>query len=93
MKLAIVATFLAVAILGSSALPQKSSRGLQEDLDDFLELVPTTEVIELALQYLIGDDEFQDVIAYVTSDDFKDIVVKVDAIPQYIEVSLLLGKL
>lgn len=88
--------YAALALFGfafvvASAIPQHyevhNARNLEEDFEDFGELLPTSEVLSLLLEYALGDDEFQKVISYAFSEDFKELVQDVDAIPEYIQVS------
>ncbi|XP_055589405.1 protein G12-like [Uranotaenia lowii] len=64
-----------VAIVGVSATPAQinSQRGLQEDLNEFLALVPIDELAKLALGYFQNDKEIQDAFAYMQGKEFAAI--------------------
>lgn len=89
MKIAAAVVFLG-ALVACSAVPPsyvKNTRTLEDDLNDFVELVPTGDILGIVLNYIANDDEFQRVILYVLSDDFGSIIQLVDSIDEYIEVS------
>lgn len=88
MKLAAAFVFLG-ALVACSAVPSsylKSTKTLQDDFQDIVALIPAEAILEILLDYLVNDDEFQRVLLYVLSDDFVSIVEFVDSIEEYIEV-------
>lgn len=70
MKAVILFTAL-VSITSSSAIP--APRGLQEDFQDFLALVPVEKLAKLALDYYEHDKEVQDAFAYLHSKEFSTV--------------------
>ncbi|XP_049774591.1 uncharacterized protein LOC126162248 isoform X14 [Schistocerca cancellata] len=64
---------------------KKANRNLQDDLNDFLALIPIDEIVNIVLNHLANDPEVQAVVEYVLSDDFKSIVLAIDALPEYID--------
>ncbi|XP_055545049.1 protein G12-like [Wyeomyia smithii] len=58
-----------VAISSVSAVP--APRGLKEDFEDFLALVPVDELSKLALDYYLHDKEVQDAFAYLQGEEFS----------------------
>lgn len=62
--------------------------GLHDDLQDFLALVPRDQVVAIVVDYLANDAEVQQVFEFAQSDDFKNLVLEVDQIPEYIKVSM-----
>ncbi|GLV33851.1 uncharacterized protein CBL_11265 [Carabus blaptoides fortunei] len=84
MKLVIVtlAAFLALcSALPSHRLP--ANRGLKEDFQKFLALIPKDKVLAIAMNYLANDVEIQDAVIFLQSDDFKSLVLEVETIPEY----------
>ncbi|PSN29414.1 hypothetical protein C0J52_28022, partial [Blattella germanica] len=63
-------------------LNAKASRNLQDDLQDFLALIPVDQIIAIATDYLANDAEVQAAVAYLQSDEFETIVVALDALPE-----------
>lgn len=60
--------------------------GLKEDLDDFAALVPQIEVLNIFTDYLANDEEVQEVANYVLSDDFRQLILDIEAIPEHRQV-------
>jgi predicted transcriptional regulator len=67
--------------------PVTVTRTLQDDLDDFLALVPTDKIIEIALDYLANDAEVQELVVYIQSNEFHGIVTTVEALQEFKNVS------
>lgn len=89
MKLAIItlAAFVALA----SAMPSHrfpENRGLKEDFQKFKALIPTDKILAIAMDYLANDAEVQEAIMFIQSEDFKSLILEVEAIPEYTAVSL-----
>ncbi|XP_049827127.1 uncharacterized protein LOC126266714 isoform X6 [Schistocerca gregaria] len=61
---------------------QRSSRNLQDDLNDFLALIPVDEIVNIVLNYVANDAEVQAALQYLMSDEFESIVVYVDQQPE-----------
>ncbi|XP_049786484.1 uncharacterized protein LOC126188871 isoform X4 [Schistocerca cancellata] len=61
---------------------QKSSRNLQDDLNDFLALIPVDEIVNIVLTYVANDAEVQAALQYLMSDEFESIVVYIDQQPE-----------
>ncbi|XP_055690498.1 protein G12-like [Lutzomyia longipalpis] len=64
---AIIAT---VAASQAFTVEKISTRGLDQDFQDFLDLVPVEAIIKLAVDYLGSDKEFQAAYAYLASPEF-----------------------
>jgi hypothetical protein len=63
-------------------------RNLNDDLNDFLALVPVDRVLGIVLDYLANDQEVQDLIFYLQSDDFHRIVRTVEELEEFKQVSI-----
>lgn len=63
------------------------TRNLQDDLDDFLALIPLDKVLEIVLDYLANDPEVQEAVIYIQSEEFHTIVTTVEALPEFKTVS------
>ncbi|GLV33850.1 uncharacterized protein CBL_11266 [Carabus blaptoides fortunei] len=84
MKLAIIALVTFVAL--GSALPADkvpTTRGLKEDFDKFIALLPKDQIVAIAMDYLANDAEVQEAAEYLTSDEFKSLIVDFEAIAEY----------
>jgi len=75
---------IAVVALGSSGLatPLKAERGLAEDWDELVALLPLDEILNVVIKYL-EDDEFQQVLNYIFGGEFAELVLEVETIPEY----------
>lgn len=67
-----------------------SADGLKEDFDDFAALIPKTEILNIITYYLANDDEVQKVSTYILSDDFKHLILDIEAISEHKQVFLKL---
>jgi len=60
---------------------------LQDDLKDFMALVPTDKVIQITLDYLANDPELHEIFAYIQSEEFPKIHKIVEYLKEYKYVS------
>jgi len=60
---------------------------LQDDLKEFLVLVPTDKVIQITLDYLDNDPELHEIFAYIQSEEFPLIHKIVEYLKEYKYVS------
>jgi len=65
------------------------TRNLQDDLNDFLALIPVDEVIAIALDYLSNDAQVQEVMTYLQSDEFHGLITTVEGLPEFKNVSVI----
>lgn len=63
-------------------------RNLNDDLNDFLALVPLDKVIGILLDYLANDAEVQELILFLQSEEFHKIVRTVEELPEFKQVSI-----
>jgi hypothetical protein len=59
------------------------TRTVQDDLNDFLALVPNDKVIEIDLDYLANDQEVQDAVIYLQSPEFQKILTTVEDLKEF----------
>jgi hypothetical protein len=64
------------------------TRNLQDDLNDFLALVPLDQVLAIALDYLANDPEVQEFVVYLQSEEFHKIVSTVEDLKEFKDVSI-----
>ncbi|PSN48368.1 hypothetical protein C0J52_16187 [Blattella germanica] len=82
MKLPII--FLAVlGLTFGKSIPTHSTKNLQDDLNDFLALVPVDDILAIALDYLANDAQVQELMVYVQSEEFHTIILTVEALPEF----------
>ncbi|XP_063986109.1 uncharacterized protein LOC135167154 [Diachasmimorpha longicaudata] len=78
--------FLLVISLTSTinSIPLYESRSLTDDVDDFLSLLPLEKIIPVIQEYLQNDKEVQKVLEYIKTEDFKNLVLQVESIPDVV---------
>jgi len=82
--------FAILAIIGlgqAHQFPDFGSGPLHEDIQDFLDLIPTEEMSKIIIDYISEDPEVQAAINYLlTSTVLRDMMVDVEAIPEVINL-------
>jgi hypothetical protein len=53
-----------------------------------MEHIPLEKVVAIAMDYIANDPEVQEFVVYLQSDEFHKIVLTVEAVPEYGEVSI-----
>ncbi|KOX77672.1 Protein G12 [Melipona quadrifasciata] len=94
MKFAVVlfAAFVAFATVNSHTLPDFGKGPLHEDIQYFLDLIPMDQVMGVVLEYAAEDAEFQNLINYCKTSDFKLMIKEIEAIPEFHEFADYLQK-
>lgn len=75
-----------VLLISAVSTAQPVPYGLHEDLQDFVNLLPKSDILNIVLEYMSEDEEVQDAFNYIMSDDFKQLVLDIEAIPEYRKV-------
>ncbi|XP_011698091.1 PREDICTED: uncharacterized protein LOC105456024 [Wasmannia auropunctata] len=84
MKFALVLlAFVAASAAAPWKIPNVGRGELANELQEFLNLLPQQEITDITLQYYAQDAEFQAMIRYFKSTDFKQLIQNVRAIPEY----------
>jgi len=60
---------------------------LQDDVNDFLVLVPTDKVLKIALDYLANDPEMKELVVSIHYEEFPKIHTIVEHLKEYKDVS------
>lgn len=88
MKFAVV--LLAVVALASPMsawkVPRSGTGALADDLQVFVDALPLNKMINIAVEYLSSDTQFQELISFLKSTDFQQLVLEIEAIPEAIEL-------
>lgn len=58
------------------------TRGVLDDVQDFIDLLPLEKIKSLAFEYFGSDEEFQSAIDYVLSDEFTGLVEDIESMPE-----------
>jgi hypothetical protein len=64
------------------------ARNLQDDLNDFLALVPAEEILNIVLDYFVNDAEVKEFVLYLQSEKFHSIVRTVENLDEFKQVSI-----
>jgi hypothetical protein len=73
--------------LEKSDISETEIRSFQDDLHDFMALVPTNKVFDIVLDYLSNDKEVQEIVFELQSEEFPMIHTTVEYLKEYKEVS------
>ena len=63
------------------------TRTIQDNVKEFMALVPTDKVLSITLDYLANDPEFQEAFGYIQSEEFPNIHQFVQYLKNYKKVS------
>lgn len=87
MKLALVAVLAFVAVASAKIEIPNFGRGkLYKDIQEFLDLLPQEEIFAITLEYYSSDKEFKAMVKYFQSEDFRNLVEDVEALPEIEEL-------
>ncbi|CAK9802911.1 Protein G12 [Anthophora plagiata] len=82
--LAIAFTALvAFATVESHYLPPFGKGPLYEDIQYFLDMIPMEKVSDIVLQYAAEDTEFQQLVNYFSTEEFKSMIQEVEGIKEF----------
>jgi len=82
MKFALVLLAIVAAASAKIEIPNFGRGELYKDIQEFLDLLPQDEILAITLQYYAEDKDFQNMLKYFQSAEFKDLVVDVEALPE-----------
>ncbi|CAK9797902.1 Protein G12 [Anthophora quadrimaculata] len=85
MKLLAIAftALVAFATVESHYLPPFGKGPLYEDIQYFIDMIPMEDVVDTVLQYAAEDAEFQELINYFSTDEFKLMLQEVENIKEF----------
>ncbi|XP_034180981.1 uncharacterized protein LOC117604709 [Osmia lignaria lignaria] len=85
MKFSLVAlsAMVAFATVNCYHLPAFGEGPLYEDIQYFIDMIPMDEVMRVIVQYTVKDSEFQQLLKYMKTDDCKQMVNEIEAIPEF----------
>ncbi|EZA60607.1 hypothetical protein DMN91_000497 [Ooceraea biroi] len=82
MKFALALLAIVATASAKIEIPNFGRGELYKDIQDFLDLMPQEEILAITLQYYGEDKEFQTMIQYFQSKEFKNLVAEVEALPE-----------
>lgn len=84
--------FAVLAVLALSnplealTVPRTGDGALADEIQDFVDILPIDDMLLVVLEYIEKDQEVQLLVGYLLSDDFRNLVSDIEAIPEFIEV-------
>lgn len=82
MKFALILLAFVATASAKIEIPNFGRGELHEDIQAFLDLMPTDQIFQITLQYFSQDAEFQIMIKYFQSEGFKQLVQDVEALQE-----------
>lgn len=86
MKLLAVIIAFAAVVLISTTSSEPSPRGLQDDFEEFVELLPFDKILDVAFKYVLTDTEVQEALQYLLGPEFSTIWDQVFALKEVRDV-------
>ncbi|KAL0116893.1 hypothetical protein PUN28_010039 [Cardiocondyla obscurior] len=86
MKFALVMLAFMAAASAKIEIPNFGRGELYKDIQDFLDLIPVERLLEITLEYYAGDAEFQNLVRYLQSEKFKELVQEVENLSEIEEL-------
>jgi len=83
MKFALVLLAFVATASAKIEIPNFGKGELHKDIQEFLDLLPVDQIIQIPIQYYTQDAEFQKMVEYFQSEGFKQLVKDVDAGIEY----------
>jgi len=82
MKFALVLLAFVATASAKIEIPNFGRGELHKDIQEFLDLLPVDQIIQITIQYYTQDAEFQKMVEYFQSEGFKQLVKDVEALPE-----------
>jgi len=73
--------------LEKSDISDTGTHRLQDELNEFMDHLPTDKVLEILLDYLANDEEVREFVVYIQSEEFPTIHKTVEYLKEYKDVS------
>lgn len=72
--------------LEAFTVPRTGNGALADELQKFVDLIPIKEIIEIVHRYKAEDIEFQQVLEYFQSYEFKTLITEIESISEWIHI-------
>ncbi|XP_015437319.1 PREDICTED: uncharacterized protein LOC107192545 [Dufourea novaeangliae] len=83
MKFQLAAFIALVAFATVNSYPTLVKGSLKEDIQYFTDMIPMKKIIPIVIRYAAEDAEFQELLEYARTDDFKETVKEIQTIPEF----------
>lgn len=84
--LAILVVLAVSGTLDAWTVPRTGTGVLADELQSFVDVIPLKKMLSIVLQYMANDAEFQTLIGYLHSTEFKNLVTDIEAIPEVLDL-------
>ncbi|XP_043248284.1 uncharacterized protein LOC122395052 [Colletes gigas] len=84
--LAVLAVLAVSSPLEAYKVPRVGTGALADEIQDFADILPMNEMVKIVLQYLSDDAEFQQLVGYLQSNEFKNLIKGVEGLPEFIDL-------
>ncbi|XP_012540112.2 uncharacterized protein LOC105838811 [Monomorium pharaonis] len=74
---------LAIKFAKNSAIGFGKSGNLQEELEDFINLIPAQEFVDIIVKYVNEDVKVQEAIQFLSTNEFRDLLRALEALKEY----------
>ncbi|CAK9829268.1 Protein G12 [Anthophora retusa] len=82
----LVVTIFAVLALSTPMdayhVPRVGNGALADEIQDFADILPLDDMVTILLEYIAEDTEFQKVVTYLQTPEFKNLVTDLEAMPE-----------
>ncbi|KOX77673.1 Protein G12 [Melipona quadrifasciata] len=89
---AILAVVAFASPLNAYTVPRTGSGALADQLQDFVNMVPYDDMVALLDEYVQHDPEMQQLVNYLQTNEFRNLVSGLEHIPQFVELLNYLQK-
>ena len=87
MKFAAILVVLAFASpLNAYVVPRVGNGALADEFQDFVNIVPFDEIVALVHEYVQHDPEVQELVSYLQTNEFRNLVSGLEHIPEFVEL-------
>lgn len=83
---AILAVLAFASPLNAYTVPRTGNGALADELQDFVNIVPFDDMVALLHEYVQHDPEMQQLISYLQTKEFRNLVSGLEHIPQFVEL-------
>ncbi|OAD59483.1 Protein G12 [Eufriesea mexicana] len=85
-------SFVVVAVLALTSplnawqVPRSGNGALADEAQDLVDLVPLDDMVAILLEYVAEDAEFQRLVTYLQSDEFRNLIADIEAMPEFTQI-------
>ncbi|XP_017753464.1 PREDICTED: uncharacterized protein LOC108546056 [Eufriesea mexicana] len=85
-SLVVVAVLALTSPLNAWQVPRSGNGALADEVQDLVDLVPLDDMVAILLEYVAEDAEFQRLVTYLQSDEFRNLIADIEAMPEFTQI-------